>query len=83
MPPASGSRSSYFNETNLLGKAIDYTINQNTWITIATPVEITRYLVCHPFLDTTAHAMATSQLAVSIKCEVILLGNHIIVCSYC
>jgi hypothetical protein len=55
MPPA-GSRSSYFNETNVLGKAIDSAINQNPWITLTIPD-----LVFHPFLETTPHAMATPR----------------------
>jgi hypothetical protein len=59
MPPAD-SRSSYVNEANVLGKAIDSTINQNPWIALATPVEITRDLDFHPFLETTTHAMANS-----------------------
>jgi exopolysaccharide biosynthesis predicted pyruvyltransferase EpsI len=58
MPPA-GPRSSYFNETNVLGKAIDSNINQNPNIALAKRVEITRDLVFHPFLDTTPQAMAT------------------------
>jgi hypothetical protein len=52
MPPVV-SRSSYFNETNVLRKAIDSTIDQNPWITLATTVGITRNLDFHPFLETT------------------------------
>jgi hypothetical protein len=51
MPAA--AQSSYFNDTNVLGKVIDSTINQNHWIALATPVEINRTFVFHPFLETT------------------------------
>jgi hypothetical protein len=70
-----GTWSSYFNETNV----IEYTINQNPSIALATPVEITRDLVFHSFLETIppcdSHlSLFKSQLAVSVRSEVILLG---------
>jgi hypothetical protein len=65
---------------HVLGKAIDPTINQNLWIALATPVEITRF--SFPSIPWDYHpcdghlGLFKTQLAVSvrIRSEVILLG---------
>jgi hypothetical protein len=37
----------------MVGKVIESTIKQNPWIALAIPMEITRDLVLHPFLEPT------------------------------